>query len=62
MALARLYRGAHFPTDVLGSVLFAVPWLLVMLRLLPVERAPAADRKGVIRSIGPHTCAEDHCH
>jgi membrane-associated phospholipid phosphatase len=39
VALARLYRGAHFPTDVLGSVLFAVPWLLVMLRLLPAERA-----------------------
>jgi membrane-associated phospholipid phosphatase len=35
VALARLYRGAHFPTDVLGSVLFAVPWLLVVLRLVP---------------------------
>jgi membrane-associated phospholipid phosphatase len=35
VALARLYRGAHFPTDVLGSVLFAVPWLLVVLRVLP---------------------------
>ena len=34
VALARLYRGGHFPTDVLGSVLFAVPWLLVTLRLL----------------------------
>jgi hypothetical protein len=27
-------RGAHFPTDVLGSVLFAVPWLLVTIALL----------------------------
>ena len=35
VAVARLYRGAHFPTDVLGSVLFAVPWLLVVLRVLP---------------------------
>jgi undecaprenyl-diphosphatase len=35
VALARLYRGAHFPTDVLGSVLFAVPWLLVVLRVFP---------------------------
>lgn len=35
VALARLYRGAHFPTDVLGSVLLAVPWLLVVLRLVP---------------------------
>lgn len=30
IALARLYRGAHFLTDVLGSVLLAVPWLLMV--------------------------------
>jgi membrane-associated phospholipid phosphatase len=29
VAVSRLYRGAHHPTDVLASVLFAVPWLLV---------------------------------
>ncbi len=42
VAVARLYRGAHFPTDVLGSVAFAVPWLLVVLRLVPPTppRAP----------------------
>jgi undecaprenyl-diphosphatase len=34
VALARLYRGAHYPTDVLGSLLFALPWLLVVVRLL----------------------------
>ena len=46
VALARLYRGAHFPTDVLGSVLLAVPWLLVVLRVLPAGRdaAPAPPR------------------
>jgi undecaprenyl-diphosphatase len=35
VALARLYRGAHYPTDVLGSVLFAAPWLLVVLHVVP---------------------------
>jgi len=34
VALARLYRGAHYPTDVLGSLLFALPWLVVVERLL----------------------------
>jgi membrane-associated phospholipid phosphatase len=33
---ARLYRGAHHPTDVLTSVLFASTWLFVVLRLLPL--------------------------
>ena len=28
VAFARLYRGAHHPTDVLASVAFAIPWLL----------------------------------
>jgi undecaprenyl-diphosphatase len=36
VAGARLYRGAHYPTDVTTSVLFALPWLLVVLRLLPL--------------------------
>ena len=34
VALARLYRGAHYPTDVVGSFLFALPWLLLVVRLL----------------------------
>jgi undecaprenyl-diphosphatase len=32
VALARLYRGAHHPTDVLASALFAVPWLLAVTK------------------------------
>ena len=35
VALARIYRGAHFPTDVIASALYAVPWLIMTLRLLP---------------------------
>jgi membrane-associated phospholipid phosphatase len=40
VAAARLYRGAHYPTDVLGSVLFAVPWLLVTAKAC----APSGNR------------------
>ena len=44
VALARLYRGAHYPTDVLGSVLFALPWLLLVGRLLaPPSPPPRAE-------------------
>jgi undecaprenyl-diphosphatase len=38
VALARLYRGAHYPTDVLGSLIFALPWLLITCRLLVPRR------------------------
>ena len=42
---ARLYRGAHYPTDLLGSLLFAVPWLVVSLWALPLR--PVENRNGV---------------
>ena len=41
VAAARLYRGAHYPTDVLASLLFAVPWLVLTLRTLPLRRTRA---------------------
>ncbi len=34
VAAARVYRGVHHPTDVLGSLLLAVPWLVVTARTL----------------------------
>ncbi|WP_084012682.1 phosphatase PAP2 family protein [Thermobifida halotolerans] len=44
VALARLYYGAHYPTDVLGSVLFAVPWLLACRYVLRPEGGDGYDR------------------
>jgi undecaprenyl-diphosphatase len=54
VGFARLYRGAHHPTDVLASVAFAIPWVLTVLRLVGEEprravepaprRADSADR------------------
>ena len=34
VAASRIYRGAHFPTDALGAVVLAVPWLLLCARVL----------------------------
>lgn len=34
IALARMYRGEHHPTDILGSVLFAALWLTATTRLI----------------------------
>ena len=39
VAVSRIYRGAHNPSDALGAVVLAVPWLLLCARLLaPRER------------------------
>ena len=51
VAFARLYRGAHHPTDVLASVAFAVPWLLVTLRLVGDDTGCAGTSGGA-----PGTC------
>jgi undecaprenyl-diphosphatase len=47
VAGARLYRGAHWPTDVLASLLFASLWLWACVRLLgpPSARTPVRDRR-----------------
>ena len=46
VAVARLYRGAHYPTDVLGSVLFAVPWLVVASKVCGPSRPGRRLRAG----------------
>jgi undecaprenyl-diphosphatase len=47
VALSRLYRGEHHPTDILASLLFAALWLTATTLLIKpndVRRGPAADR------------------
>jgi len=51
VAPSRLYQGAHHPTDVLTSLVFATVWLLVVSRfLLPEPAAEAAQNSEVPRS------------
>ena len=51
VAPSRLYQGAHHPTDVLTSFVFASVWLLVVSRfLLPERAAEAAQNSEVPRS------------
>ena len=47
VALSRLYRGEHHPTDILASLLFAGLWLTATTLLIKpndVTRRPAAGR------------------
>ena len=34
VALSRMYRGEHHPTDVLGSLLFAALWITTLTLLI----------------------------
>ena len=48
VGLARIYRGAHHPSDLLGSVLLGVSWLLTTLYLFGIRpghvREPVGSR------------------
>ena len=51
VAPSRLYQGAHHPTDVLTSFVFASIWLVAVSRVLLPERVPeAAQNSEVPRS------------
>jgi undecaprenyl-diphosphatase len=52
VAFARLYRGAHHPTDVLASAAFAIPWLLVTLRLVGGDLRDTARPTGHLERVG----------
>lgn len=44
VAVGRLYRGVHYPTDVLGSALLTVTWLAITYPLLMRRRAGRRTR------------------
>ena len=54
VALSRIYRGEHHPTDVLGSLLFAALWLTATSLLMKpnADGRRASRRPGPIRSTG----------
>ena len=59
IAMARMYRGEHHPTDILASVLFAALWLTATVMLIK-PNAGGLDR-GSRRPLGlPHRKAADH--
>jgi undecaprenyl-diphosphatase len=45
VAMSRMYRGEHHPTDILGSLLFAALWLTATTALIK----PSADRQARVR-------------
>jgi undecaprenyl-diphosphatase len=45
VAMSRMYRGEHHPTDILGSLLFAALWLTATIALIK----PSADRQARVR-------------
>jgi undecaprenyl-diphosphatase len=59
IALSRMYRGEHHPTDILASVLFAALWLTATTMLVKPNQ-DGLDRTSC-RPLGlPHRTAADH--
>jgi undecaprenyl-diphosphatase len=58
IAVARVYRGEHHPTDVLASVLFAVLWLTATMMVIQ-PNADGIDRPGGGRLGVPRRMAAD---
>ena len=46
VALARLYRGEHHPTDILGSLIFAALWLTATSALIKPNAGPPRPAPG----------------
>jgi membrane-associated phospholipid phosphatase len=54
VAVARLYQGAHHPTDVLTSLVFATAWVALVARVV-LQRPPTVTRSR--RLVGPEALA-----
>src|SRR5262249_25316911 len=48
VALSRMYRGMHHPTDLVGSLVLAFGWLAVTIAAV----RPNAERSGAEKSVG----------
>jgi undecaprenyl-diphosphatase len=57
IAVSRLYRGEHHPTDILGSLLFAALWLTAATMLIKPNEEPF--RRGRLPRGLPHRKASD---
>ncbi len=58
VALSRLYRGMHHPTNVLAGALLAVGWLAVVHRALPLRPHIRPQRSTVDEIVPPPTAIE----
>ena len=61
VALSRMYRGEHHPTDILGSVIFAALWLTatsVLIKPTAARRARARPEAGAACPAGQRPAAE----
>ena len=52
VAIGRMYAGVHYPTDIAGSFLLALPWTAVAWRVLgPNAGLPDVDRSPSVRHV-----------
>jgi membrane-associated phospholipid phosphatase len=58
IAVARVYEGVHYPTDIAGSLLLALPWTAVVWRVLaphPGMSDVDTSRRGAVRPVPAST-------
>jgi membrane-associated phospholipid phosphatase len=55
LTVARMYRGMHFPTDVIGAVLLSAMWVTLVWWVVRPDRADTDDRGARIEADAPST-------